>query len=367
MRRTNTIAYGTPVRTETGARGPVRGAGDDHPGARTSLPSMAPPTRPARAIDPRAVVRGSRAIAPAARAASPGVAALGSRGIPGVAAGITAPAPRSFAPADLEGADSEEAAWFTDTGTSAPRYPVGGDLDRRGFTPPNTSRSIVFGAIAAGLVGIAAAGTFFFLSPDGHESKKAAVSTTSLTSADVPTASGTGESISTEPATTGTTVLTVPAGTAIPVGPTGTARPVSPNDLPAAPVAESKAPATPGPGAARATTSPLSTPRARTAAPAGPSRSQAAAPVRAGRESSLPDLDRAATAAGLSAPADDAFASPGSTSGGDANDPRSPAAPLDTAPSTAPPPSAPVTPAAPTPAAPTPPSEAPPADLEIKR
>ena len=232
-----------------------------------------------------------------------------------------------------------ESQWFAPTN---PRLaPIGNEVfGRRGWQPPPPSRGIAFAAVSLLLVGVAAAGTFFFLGPDSNRSQTTPVSTTTITNAEVPAP---------------------PADPPAPPPETTTApmvmRTVTPNDLPAAPpvVDAVKEPAPAGWHATKGTADS----KANAAPPAPARRSQkATAPAKAAKEpattkpseGALPDLDRAASAAGMNPQQEDPFATPGN----------------DTPPATPPqePAGAPAAPSAPS-TAPAP-SEVMP-DLEIKR
>lgn len=83
----------------------------------------------------------------------------------------------------------EELTWFTPP-TQPRMQPVGGDLElRRGWQPPPSSHGVAFALVSILMIGIATAGTVFFLAPATGKTAHSAepISTTTLTLADVPT------------------------------------------------------------------------------------------------------------------------------------------------------------------------------------
>jgi hypothetical protein len=144
-----------------------------------------------------------------------------------------------------------ESQWF---GASSIRHPIAHEvLPPPSTRPVSTTHTVAFGIVSLLLVAGATAGVLFFLAPQtAHAPVSEPVSTTQITNADVPLTP------TSEPAL-------------VPV--------ITPADLPSAP------PVTPAPAAMAPTPPPV--PRAR-----------AAAPVQRSSES-LPDLDRAAAAAGV--------------------------------------------------------------------
>lgn len=189
-----------------------------------------------------------------------------------------------------------ESQWFAPTNPKL--SPVGPEVfeERRGWQPPPASRGLVFTAVSVLLVGVAAAGTFFLLGPDANRSHATPVSTTTITNAEVPAAP--------EPA---------------PALETTTVPTVTPADLPAAPpvVNAVKEPSPPGWRAAKGTPEPQ---KASAVAPAPRTQQRAMAPAKPATakpaaakpsDTSLPNLDRAAAAAGMTPQQDDPFATPG--------------------------------------------------------
>ena len=244
------------------------------------------------------------------------------------------PSPRSATPARVQrhasdlgalsatasASDHVESQWFAPTN---PRLaPIGHEIfeERRGWQPPPPSRGLAFTAVSVLLVAVAGAGTLFLFGPDGNRSSSTTpVSTTTITNAEVPATPAPGEPTTTAPLDTATATPT--AGT------------VTPHDLPSAPpvvdAVKEKAP----PGWRPAKTA--ETPKASTAGTAPAARNQkAAAPARRATppattkksEGALPDLDRAASAAGMTTQQDDPFATPGT---------ETPPAPAATSPATA--------------------------------
>ena len=184
-----------------------------------------------------------------------------------------------------------ESQWFAPTN---PRLaPVGHEIfeERRGWQPPPPSRGLAFAGISALLVAVAAAGTVFFFGPDRDRSPSTPVSTTTITNADVPTTP------TPEPETT-------PAPLAAPT----TMQTVTPNDLPSAPpvVDAVKEPGV-RPAKIAAGSANTTTVRAQRSVTSGKPVTSAAKKS----DGALPDLDRAASAAGMTPQQDDPFATPG--------------------------------------------------------
>ena len=182
-----------------------------------------------------------------------------------------------------------ESQWFA--ATNPKLAPIGDEIfeERRGWRPPPPSRGLTFAAVSLLLVGVAAAGTFFFLGPDSNRAHNVTpVSTTTITNAEVPSAPAPAAAAS-------PTVETVPT--------------VTPAELPSAPTVVA---AVNEPNKARAV-APAPAPAARVVkAPAKPrTTTKAPATTKRSTETSLPDLDRAAAAAGMTPSDDDAFATPG--------------------------------------------------------
>jgi len=315
----------------------------------TSTSAHRPSPRTGTLVQQRSVTERSRAIEPASpsvpRAASPD----GARQRYASDAGAVSPAPVS---------NRLESQWFAPTNPGL--TPIGHEIfeERRGWQPPPPSRGIAFTAVSVLLVAVAGAGTLFLVGPDANRSSSTtAVSTTTITNAEVPATPQ-----AAEPATTAQDTATAPR--------MGT---MTPHDLPSAPpmVDAVKEPGPPGwhpekAAAARKADHTTGAPAARNQKAVAPPAKRATTPSATKRsEGSLPDLDRAASAAGMTTQQDDPFATPGTEtppapaatapaatagSGASAVSPGSPASTEPSAPATA------------TPA----PSEVMP-DLEIKR
>lgn len=231
-------------------------------------------------------------------------------------------------PATAPGAEPLDAAWFA--ATSPMLRPIGHELEeRRGWTPPRAGKGLGFAVASVAAIAVASAGTFFFVGPSTDATRPAdpePTSTPTLTHAELPPAEGTiAEGPSTAAVTTtSTAAATTTSTTAATTSPTaaanataatttaGAERVITPADLPSAPAVT-----------------------ARRAAPAPRAKELAEAP--------LPDLDRAAAAAGAT-PAGD---TPSETTASETATPpepfpeTSPREPReqDEAPPTAPPPS----------------------------
>jgi hypothetical protein len=211
-----------------------------------------------------------------------------------------------------------EADWFA---SPAPRMlPVGHELEtRRGWQPPPPSRGLAFAGVSFLLIGAAVAGSFFLFAPDhktqSHTSEPA--STTEVTGAQIPA----------QPAAAAPLDEPAPATAAPPSVPTASLTAEPPRlvaGLGSPPEATTVAkPKEPAPAAAAPTTTPAPV-AAAAAAPAPkavkPAAPKAAAPSKARdtnteRGSDLPDLDRAASAAGVtpSTPSAPATPSPAAT------------------------------------------------------
>lgn len=174
-----------------------------------------------------------------------------------------------------------ESQWFMEANPTL--HPIGHELEqRRGWRPPPPTRGLGFAAVSMFLIGLATAGTVFFLAPEAKRSHSPQpstsepTSTTTITNADVPSAQAV--------ASTDTAALP------------NLLRPTPPSDLPPTRTDELKAnqPAAP-------TRAPTKSRPIRTAKPEG----------KASKGTSLPDLDRAAAAAGVTPQADDPFSTPG--------------------------------------------------------
>lgn len=221
-----------------------------------------------------------------------------------VPAPVTASGPNSTRPPVSSRFESQ---WFSPNGqapASVPYVaatPLMSDLDeRKGWVRPSggSARGIAFAAVSLLLVGVAAAGTFFFLAPDSNKEAKGPppVSTTNITSGEVtPTPTPAPDT----PATTVTDTATAPT----------VQRTTTPADLPTAPVPVAATPAAPPMKTTTATTpaAPHAAPKAQPAKTVHP-----VTDTKAGSSSQLPDLDRAARAAGMtpSSSDDTSFSTP---------------------------------------------------------
>ncbi len=224
-----------------------------------------------------------------------------------VPASITTSGPSSTRPPVSSRLESQ---WFSPNGqapASVPYVaatPLMSDLEeRKGWVRPSGSsaRGIAFAAVSLLLVGVAAAGTFFFLAPETNKEAKGPepVSTTNITSGDMtptpPVAPG--------PETAVTDTATAPT----------VQRTMTPADLPTAPVPVAATPAAPPMKTTTATTPPAphAAPKAQPAKQ--PAKNvQPVTDTKAGSSSQLPDLDRAARAAGMtpSSSDDTSFSTP---------------------------------------------------------
>ncbi|MBX3264245.1 MAG: hypothetical protein KF782_31525 [Labilithrix sp.] len=232
--------------------------------------------------------------------------------------------------ATAPGAEPLDAAWFA--ATSPMLRPIGHELEeRRGWTPPRAGKGLGFAVASVAAIAVASAGTFFFVGPSTDATRPAdpePTSTPTLTHAELPPAEGTiaegpstaavtttSTAAATTTSTAAATTTSTAAATTSPTAATTTAgaeRVITPADLPSAPAVT-----------------------ARRAAPAPRAKELAEAP--------LPDLDRAAAAAGAT-PAGD---TPSETTASETATPpepfpeTSPREPReqDEAPPTAPPPS----------------------------
>jgi hypothetical protein len=188
-----------------------------------------------------------------------------------------------------------ESAWFSATSpngaraAAARRAPLMEGLEqRRGWNPPNSSRSIAFTMVSLLLVGFAVGGTVFFLGPDSKKARSPdAISTSTITNADMP-------------ATPPTPTAPPPATTPAPE-PTPSEHVIRAGDLPTASLVNPK----PEPNAFGSTKPAAVALRPRAAEPRQQQqqqRQQQPTPTRAKEGSSnrtLPDLDRAAAATGM--------------------------------------------------------------------
>jgi len=193
-----------------------------------------------------------------------------------------------------------ESQWFALTNPKL--SPIGPEIfeERRGWRPPPPSRGLAFAAVSLLLVGVAAAGTFFFLAPDSKSSHLATpISTTTITNAEVPSA---------------------PSPPSSAQGPSVPA--ITPADLPSPPpvVDAVKEPGPPGWRRAKDTANDASkNASAATPAPARAAKASAPSNARATPQprpkssngGGLPDLDRAAARAGAAPEEDDPFSTPG--------------------------------------------------------
>jgi hypothetical protein len=176
-------------------------------------------------------------------------------------------------------------------------YPVGAELEeRRGWRPPPPSRGLTFAAVSFILIGIATTGTFFFLGPDSQKKTTSRspepISTTTTTSGDSLAANASANIASASPDTVGvaTTEATSPS-----LAPNVVNRPIiSRSIVPAEPP--------PTPAASPAKAKPAPAPHARNAAV--PERKKNL------KNETLPDLDRAAAAAGITPSSEDPFGTP---------------------------------------------------------
>ena len=204
---------------------------------------------------------------------------------------VSPPAPVS---STASASDHVESQWFASTN---PRLaPIGHEIfeERRGWQPPPPSRGLAFTAVSVLLVAVAGAGTLFLFGPDNRPSSATPVSTTTITNAEVPAASAPGE-----PATLDTANDPTKTGT------------VTPHDLPSAPpvVDAVKEPGRAGKAADVPKATPAPAARSQKAAVPGKRATPPAATKKS--EGSLPDLERAASAAGMTTQQDDPFATPG--------------------------------------------------------
>ncbi|MDF2694221.1 MAG: hypothetical protein K0S65_2604 [Labilithrix sp.] len=221
---------------------------------------------------------------------------------------------------DAEGggvSNRTEADWFAPTNPTL--QPIGHELtERRGWRPPPPTKGLGFAVVSVLLVGVAAAGTLFFLGPEANPPR---ASTTTVTNADLPV--GTTPAPETPPPPPMPTMTPADLPTAAPPGtaPAAVSPDVSqltsanPLQKPTKPGVSQLTSAPPSqkptkPGVSQLT--PATPPAKRTAPVARPT---ATGP----NDRSLPDLDRAAAAAGVTPQQDDPFATPG-------NEPSAPAA-----------------------------------------
>lgn len=208
-----------------------------------------------------------------------------------------------------------ESQWFSPNGQApasasyVAATPLMSDLEeRKGWVRPSggSARGIAFAAVSLLLVGVAAAGTFFFLAPDSNKEAKgpSPVSTTTITSGEVtPTKEPAPQPAPDTAATTVTDTATAPT----------VQRTMTPADLPTAPVPVAATPA--APPMKTTTPPPMKTTTATTppAPKAQPAKNvHPVTDTKAGSSSQLPDLDRAARAAGMtpSSSDDTSFSTP---------------------------------------------------------
>ena len=98
----------------------------------------------------------------------------------GTAAFPSPPAPPRRLADDLEPPTSirNESAWFEPAVEPMRRVPISHDLEeRKGWSPPRSSQGLVFAGVSFVLVGVAIAGTVFFLSPEQSSSHHTTVTT----------------------------------------------------------------------------------------------------------------------------------------------------------------------------------------------
>ncbi|MBX3212042.1 MAG: hypothetical protein KF850_08415 [Labilithrix sp.] len=293
MGRQDTIVFGSGVATSsaTGATNDGALAGAPAVTARR-LPPVSPPPRPERAG------QGGRL----------------EHGAPG-----TTPASEPL-----------DADWFAPT--SPMLRPIGHELaERRGWTPPRAGKGLGFAVASVVAIAVASAGTFFFVGPAAETTRPAEpepTSTTTISQAELtpdegappmgatPLGGATPPAVAAAPLTGAAPATTEGADTAVAPAAATTARAeraITPADLPAAPATARRAVA----------------PRANAERP------------KEVAETSLPDLDRAAAAAGAS-PRDDAPADKAPSQAAPeppAAAPEPPALEYQDAPRTAPPPS----------------------------